>query len=185
MVSINANEYRIIQETVLELSIQETDNNMLIFDGTSKVKAWKELDTNWFDHPSYNDLNKPDIAGFGATSLALCKSLLSHFGESFKGSCELLPINMAGSTWYILNVLTKSIAVNETLSVRNMRNGRPSRTRLFKNLVLDSNKIDSAGLFHVEGVGLATFCTDESGGFYDTVQKYNLKGLIFTEVEVS
>lgn len=86
---------------------------------------------------------------------------------------------------YILNVIAHCDAIDEELTVRNMRNGKPSRTRLFKKLVLDSSQINTPGLFRVEGVRLATFCTDEEGGFYDIVQKNGLKGLTFDEIEVS
>ena len=183
-VSINANEYRIIQETVFELSMQETEKQMCVFDGTPKLSTWKMVDTDWLDHPSYNNLKTPDIAGFGATAIAICEHLVSYFSEKFKNSIELLPIRMNGANWYVLNVIATISAIDEDLTVRNMRNGRPSRTRLFKRLVLDRSKIDTEGGFNVEGAGMAVFCTDQVGGFYDTVQKNNLSGLVFTEVDV-
>jgi len=65
-----------------------------------------------------------------------------------------------------------------------IRNGKPSRTRPFKKLVLNREAINEAGLFRVKGAGLRTFCTDKKGGLYDRVKELNLTGLDFKEVLV-
>ena len=66
-----------------------------------------------------------------------------------------------------------------------IRNGKPSRTKPFKTLVLHREAIHGAGLFRVKGAGLRMFCTDKKGGLYDRVKELNLTGLNFKEVLVS
>lgn len=102
-----------------------------------------------------------------------------------KDSCELLSLTLDGGAWHVVHILSYLEALDEERSIRNMRNGKPSRTRRFKKLVLNTDEITTGGLFRVKGAGLTTYCSDVEGGFYDLVKQNNLKGLKFREVELS
>lgn len=87
VVSFNANEYKLIEDSGDEL---------IIFDGSAKQDAWQLLNADWLDHESYNKLPVPDVAGYGATVFALPESLIDLFSEkSIKRSSELLPIKVS------------------------------------------------------------------------------------------
>ena len=184
-IAVDANEFLILQESLLELSMQATTDEIIFFDGSSKKASWTKMAVHWVNHRGDEILKVPDIAGFGATVFVVSEKIADMLNESLDDSCELLPISLKGETWFILNVVNQQNAIDEDLTVRIMRNGRPSRTRLFESLVFKKSNITTKGLFRVKGAGLATYCTNEDGGFYDRVMKNGLLGLINKEITLS
>ena len=184
-VAVDANEFLILQESLLELSMQATTGDIGIFDGSSKRASWTKMTVDWVMHEGAEIFKVPDIAGFGATVFAVSEKTADILIESLDDSCEFLPISLKEETWFILNVVNQQDAIDEDLTVRRMRNGRPSRTRLFESLVFKKSSITTKGLFRVKGAGLATYCTNESGGFYDTAKNNGLLGLIDKEIKLS
>ena len=181
-VSVNAGEYLLLQETMFEQSMQLTNNDIFTFDGTPKNDNWHPVDVDWLIVEGETPTNKPDIAGWGAMSLAIPIALQKVFELTLKGCCEFLPLNLNGESWFALNILGQQVAINEEHTELNLKNGRVNRVRRFKKLVLSKAAIQQGGLFKVKGAGIFTFCTDQKGGLYDLVKQHNLKGLKFTEV---
>ncbi len=186
-VSVNVGDYLLLQTTTLSQILDKDNDSVYVFNGIPKGDKWQSQSVEWMINPDEeNDgLVKPDVAGWGATMLAVSEAVAELLKDGLKGCCEFLPINLNGETWFALHVIGKQNAIDEELTVRNMRNGRPSRTRKFKKLVLKKTGIKTGGLFRVEDVGLTTYCTDEDGGLYDVVQKKGLSGLVFKEANLS
>ncbi|GAA3923885.1 imm11 family protein [Litoribacillus peritrichatus] len=184
-VTADVNNYLILQETELEMSVQLTTGDLYILDGTPKIKDWEAVHVDWLIVPGETGLTVPDIAAWGATIFAIPEKVSRILEPSLKDSCELLPLTLDGEAWHVVHILSCLEALDEERSTRNMRNGKPSRTRRFNKLVLNSDAITTRGLFRVKGVGLTTYCADVEGGFYELVKQNNLKGLKFREVELS
>lgn len=186
-VRVNVGQYLLLQTAVLNQILDKDNDSLYVFDGIAKGDKWQKPTVEWMiiSGEEKDGLTKPDIAGWGATMFAVSESVANLLKEGLKGCCELLPVRLNGETWFALHIIDKQDAIDEELTVRNMRNGRPSRTRKFEKLVLKKEGIKARGLFHVNGVGLTTYCTDEEGGFYDTVQKKGFSGLVFKEANLS
>ncbi|WP_235187435.1 imm11 family protein [Vibrio nigripulchritudo] len=103
--------------------------------------------------------------------------------DGLKTCSEFLPLNLNGERWLTLNITKTIDAIDKDKTVVNLRNGKPSRVRPFKKLVLAKDSISDGGIFRVQGAGLRTFCTDQPGGFFDIVTSNNLSGVNFTEVD--
>mgnify|MGYP000853964270 CR=1 FL=1 len=182
-VSVNVGEYLLLQETMLEQSMQLTNNDIYTFNGEAKDSGWRPVDVDWLVVEGETPTNKPDIAGWGAMAFAIPASLKDEFETTLKECCEFLPLNLNGEKWFALNILGQQDAINEEHTEYNMKNGRINRVRRFKKLTLSKDKIIQGGLFKVKGAGIYTFCTDQEGSLYDLVKRNNLEGLKFTEVD--
>lgn len=182
-VSVNAGEYLLLQETLFEQSVQLTENDLYTFNGKPKGEQWHSVGVDWLVVEGETPTKTPDVAGWGSMAFAIPESLANNFMLGLKGCCEFLPLNLNGEKWFALNLLGEQDAINEALTERNMKNGRVNRIRRFKKLTLSKSNIMQGGLFKVKGAGLFTFCTDQKGGLYDLVNKHNLTGLKFTEVD--
>ncbi len=186
-VSINVGQYLLLQTTVLDQILDKSNDSIYVFDGIPKGDKWQTPTAEWMiiSGEENDGLIKPDIAGWGATMFAVSEATLDLLKEGLKDCCEFLPLRLNGETWFALHIIGKKNAIDEELTIRNFKNGRPSRTRRFEKLVLKKSEVNTRGLFRVEGVGLTTYCTNEKGGFYDVVQKKRLSGLIFKEINIS
>jgi len=186
-VSVNVGKYLLLQTTVLDQILDKDNDNIYVFDGIVKGNKWRKPTIEWMiiSGEENDGLIKPDIAGWGATILAVSEDTANILKYCLKDCCELLPLTLNGENWFALHIIGKQHAIDDELTIRNMKNGRPSRTRRFEKLVLKKSEIKTNGLFRVEGVGLTTYCTDEKGGFYDKVQTEKLSGLVFKEVNLS
>lgn len=186
-VSVDVRQFLLLQKTGLYQVLDKNNDSSYVFDGLPKGDEWQEPTVEWMIIPTEkNDgLIKPDVAGWGATMFAVSETVADLVKDGLKDCCEFLPLKLNGETWFVLHIIGKQNAIDEELTIRNMRNGRPSRTRRFEKLVLKKSEVKTEGLFRVEGVGLTTYCTDEKGGFYDTVQTKGLSGLVFKEVNLS
>lgn len=182
IVTTNANEFAILQESNLEMSLQATTHNFPDLNGESLASDWHSIDVGWLEVDGEPTLPKPDIAAWGATALAASEDTMKKF-DGLKTCSEFLPLNLNGERWLTLNITKTIDAIDKEKTVVNLRNGKPSRVRPFKKLVLAKESISDGGIFRVQGAGLRTFCTDQPGGFFDIVTSNNLSGVNFTEVD--
>ncbi|MPW31863.1 hypothetical protein F9L16_23180 [Agarivorans sp. B2Z047] len=183
-VSVDAGRFALLQKTEFEQTLRSTEKDLYIFNGSKKLDHWLPVEVDWLDSPD-EKLEQPDIAGWGATCFAIPADSYELFVQNFGGACEFLALDLQGEPWFALNILGQQDAIDRELTEFNMRNGRPSRVRRFKKLVLNKLQISSGALFRVKDAGLVSFCTDEPGGLYDLVQRFSLSGLKFTEVTLS
>ncbi|AUL98701.1 imm11 family protein [Vibrio vulnificus] len=184
IVTANVNDFAMLQESVLEMSLQVSEEEPLQFYGDSLINHWRTMDVEWLEVEGEKALPKPDIAAWGATIFAV-PSVIADEMSQLKERAEFLPLNLNGQSWFALNVIKKLDAIDESKTKFNLRNGRPSRTRPFNKLVLKKDAISDEMLFRVNGAGLRLFCTDQPGGLFELVNKLNLKGLVFKEVELA
>ncbi|HCE3194516.1 hypothetical protein P3551_22220 [Vibrio parahaemolyticus] len=184
IVTPNANDFAILQESALEMSLQVTTNEPIQLYGESVKDSWRSIDIEWLDVEGENTLPRPDVAAWGAVTFAVPAAIADKLG-ALSENVEFLPLSLKGQPWRALNIITQIDAIDRSATEYNLRNGKPSRTRPFKKLVLNREAINEAGLFRVKGAGLRTFCTDKKGGLYDRVKELNLTGLDFKEVLVS
>lgn len=183
LVTANANEFAILQESTLEMSVQATTYELPDFNGKPLASNWHPIDVDWLDVEGEPMLARPDIATWGSTAFATSEHVAKKL-NTLKTCCEFLPMNLNGEHWLTLNITKTIDAIDKEKTIMNLRNGKPSRVRPFKRLVLTKELISDGGIFRVQGAGLRTFCTDQSEGLYDVVTSNNLLGLNFTEVEV-
>lgn len=184
-VSADVETFAMLQETTLELAMQSSDNELYSLNGQAKGALWQAVAVDWLTVPGMPSLPHPDIAAWGAISLAVNAERAALLEPALGSSCELLPLNLNGVPWRAINVLARYQAIDDQLTERRCRaDGRPDRIRPFKRLVLNGSAISTGGLFRIEGAGLRTYCTDQQGGFLDVVTRHNLQGLTFTEQEV-
>ena len=183
-VSVDPDKYLLLQETVFEQSMQLTEDDLLLFDGKEKSSFWRTLGVDWLIDPEDVNLEKPDVAGLGASVLCVSARTADVLSEGLKDGCEFLPLNLNGKPWFALNIVGSEDAINEEQTEWNMRRGKINRVRRFNRLVLDKSKIKNGGIFRVSRAGLFTFTTDGEGSLYDMVQKHKLTGLEFEEVDV-
>ncbi|HGF7375638.1 TPA: DUF1629 domain-containing protein [Vibrio cholerae] len=184
IVTANVNDFAMLQESVLEMSMQVSEDEPLQLYGDSMINHWRTMDVEWLEVEDESSLPKPDIAAWGATTFAV-PSVIADEMSQLKERAEFLPLNLDGQSWFALNVIKKLDAIDESKTQFNLRNGRPSRTRPFNKLVLKKDVIGDEMLFRVNGAGLRIFCTDHPGGLFELVNKRKLKGLVFKEVELS
>ncbi len=185
-VSVDPDEFLLLNETGFEQAIQLTEGQLLLFDGSSMKESWRTLGVDWLLEPSasHQNLSKPDIAGLGASTFVVSPKFSDLFLNDFGKNIELLECNLDGEQWIAFNVVGFDKALNEDLTVRNMRNGKPSRVRKFKKMVFTKSAIENPELFRVREVGLQYFTTDAENSLYTLAKKHNIKGLYFNEVEV-
>ena len=185
-VSVDPDEFLLLNETGFEQTIQLTEGQLLLFDGSSLKDNWRTLGVDWLIEPSvaHQNLAKPDIAGLGASTFVVSPKFSHLFLNDFGKNIELLECSLDGEQWFSFNVVGFDQALNEDQTIRNMRNGKPSRIRKFKKMVLSKNTIDNPELFRVREVGLQYFTTDAKNSLYTLVKENNIKGLYFNEVEV-
>lgn len=184
IVTPNVNDFAVLRESTLEMSLQVTTNEPIQLYGEPIKDEWRNIDIEWLEVSGEKVLPKPDIAAWGAITFAMSDFIADQF-DGLSESVEFLPLTLQGQAWRALNVLTHIDAIDTTATEYNLRNGKPSRTKPFKILVLHREAIHGAGLFRVKGAGLRMFCTDKKGGLYDRVKELNLTGLNFKEVLVS
>ncbi|MCG3767658.1 hypothetical protein EXA23_15950 [Vibrio cincinnatiensis] len=184
IVTPNANDFAILQESALKMSLQVTANESVQLYGESVKDSWRCIDIEWLEVAGEKTLPKPDIAAWGALTFAVRNSIAEQLDE-LSENVEFLPLSLKGQPWQALNIITQVDAIDSSATEYNLRNGKPSRTRPFKKLVLNKEAINGAGLFRVKGAGLRMFCTDQKGGLYDRVKELNLTGLNFKEVILS
>ncbi len=184
IVTANVNDFSMLQESVLEMSLQVSEAEPLQFYGDSLINHWRTVDVGWLQVEGERALPKPDIAAWGATTFAV-PSVIADQMSQLKERVEFLPLNLDGQSWFALNVIKELDAVDESKTQFNLRNGRPSRTRPFNTLFLKKEVISDEMLFRVNGAGLRIFCTDQKGGLFERVKELNLAGLIFKEVELA
>jgi len=186
-VSVDVDQYLLLQTTVLDQILDKENDSIYVFDGVSKKDTWKKQSVEWMiiSNDENDGLTEPDIAGWGSTMFAVPENIADTLKKQLNDCCEFLPIRLNEQTWFALHIIGKQNAMDPELTIINMRNGRPSRTRKFKQLVLKKSEIKVNGPFRVDGAGLTTYCTDEKGGFYDTVKKQGLLGLVFSKVTLS
>jgi len=185
-VSVEPDEFLLLNETGFEQTIQLTEGQLLMFDGTSMRSNWRELSVDWLVEPSttHQNLKKPDIAGLGASTIVVSPKYSSLFLSDFSKNVELLECNLEGEKWFAFNVVGFDKALSEEYSIRNIKNGKPSRIRKFKKMVFEKSAIENPELFRVREAGLRYFTTDAKNSLYTIVQEHGIKGLYFNEVEM-
>lgn len=185
-ISVEPDEFLLLNETGFEQTIQLTEGQLLLFDGTSMKDNWRALGVDWLIEPSaaHQKLARPDIAGLGASTLVVSPEFSSLFLNGFAKNVELLECNLADELWFAFNVVGFDEALSEEHTVRNIKNGKPSRIRKFKRMVFKKNAIENPELFRVREVGLRYFTTDAKNSLYTIVKEHDIKGLYFHEVEI-
>lgn len=185
-VSVDADEFLLLNETGFEQTIQLTEGQLLLFDGSSMRDNWRTLGVDWLIEPSveHQNLAKPDIAGLGASTFVVSPKFSHLFLKGFGKNIELLECNLNGEPWFVFNVVGFDRALNEDHSIRNMRNGKPSRVRKFKKMIFTKDAIQHPELFRVKDVGLQYFTTDAKNSLYTLAKEHEIKGLYFNEVEI-
>lgn len=184
-VTIDPDNYCLLQESMLEQSMQLTTGDLHLFNGEERSDSGHIITVDWLVIPGEKPLKKPDVAGLGAVPLAVSNKTADMLYDGLKDCCEFVPLNLEGEPWFVLNILHDVDAINDELTQWHMRKGKVSKIRPFDRLVLSKSAVKSHGLFRVKRAGLRKFTTDAKGGLYDIVQKYNLTGLEFTEVEAT
>ena len=186
-VSVDPDEFLLLNETGFEQTIQLTEGQLLLFDGTSMKDNWRTLGVDWLIEPSvaHQNLAKPDIAGLGASTIVVSPQFSSLFLSDFGKNVELLECSLADEQWFAFNVVGFDEALNEEHTVRNIKNGKPSRIRKFKKMVFIKDAIENPELFRVREVGLKYFTTDAKNSLYTIVKEHDIKGLYFHEVELA
>ncbi len=182
-ISYDIDNFPILEETGLELSMQATTGDLLDLHGAPRSETWEPLELQWV----YDDQDKanglPDIALWRAGQYACSERALQLIKDVVGDSCEFLPVRVDGESWYAIHVLTTIDAIDRKLTIFNYRkNGEINRTRRFQKLVLRSEVSSGYGLFHVKDAGLHTYCND---AFYEAVGTGDLTGLTFNERQVS
>ncbi|MBU2971340.1 hypothetical protein KO527_18515 [Pseudoalteromonas sp. C2R02] len=185
-VSVEPDEFLLLNETGFEQTIQLTEGQLMLFDGTSMKDCWRTLGVDWLIEASSSHLNltKPDIAGLGSSTFVISPKLSSLFLNNFSKNIELIDCNLNGETWFLFNVVGFNKALNEDQTIRNIKNGKPSRIRKFKKMVFTKSAIENPELFRVREVGLQYFTTDSKNSLYTLAKEHDIKGLYFHEVEV-
>jgi len=105
------------------------------------------------------------------------------FLNDFSNNVELLECNLKGEKWFAFNVVGFDKALSEEHSIRNIKNGKPSRIRKFKKMVFEKSAIENPELFRVREAGLRYFTTDAKNSLYSIVQEHGIKGLYFHEIK--
>ena len=184
-VSVEPDEFLLLNETGFEQTIQLTEGQLLMFDGTSMRDNWRALCVDWLLEPStaHQNLKKPDIAGLGASTIVVSPKYSPLFLNGFSKNVELLECNLEGEKWFAFNVVGFDKALSEEHSIRNIKNGKPSRIRKFKKMVFEKSAIENPELFRVREAGLRYFTTDAKNSLYSIVQEHGIKGLYFHEIE--
>ena len=184
-VSVEPDEFLLLNEMGFEQTIQLTEGQLLMFDGTSMRNNWRELGVDWLVELSTanQNLKKPDIAGLGASTIVVSPKYSSLFLNGFSKNVELLECNLEGEKWFAFNVVGFDKALSEEHSIRNIKNGKPSRIRKFKKMVFEKSAIENPELFRVREAGLRYFTTDAKNSLYSIVQEHGIKGLYFHEIE--
>ena len=183
---IDPDKYLYLNETGFEQTMQLTEGQLLTFDGSSMRDNWRTLGINWLIHESNKDLDLeiPDIAGLGATSFVLSQKAKTILEPYLGDNVEYLECDLNGELWFAMNVLGFEDAIEHELTEFNYnRRGQISRTRRFKRLVIDKNKISNLAIFRTKETTLRYFTTDAENSFYRLVKENNLTGLEFIEVE--
>ncbi|MEZ7279505.1 imm11 family protein [Pseudoalteromonas sp. 68 DY56-GL68] len=183
---IDPDKYLYLNETGFEQTMQLTEGLLLNFDGSSMRDNWRTLGINWLIHESNKDLDLeiPDIAGLGATSFVLSQKAKTILEPYLGDNVEYLECDLNGELWFAMNVLGFEDAIEHELTEFNYnRRGQISRTRRFKRLVIDKNKISNLAIFRTKETTLRYFTTDAENSFYRLVKENNLTGLEFIEVE--
>lgn len=186
-VSLEPDEFLLLNETGFEQTMQLSEGQILLFDGTTEMKDhWRTLGVNWLTEPlaAHEGLAKPDIAGLGASTLVVSYKHAGLFENPSFANCELLECNLSGEPWFAFNVVGFENALNEESTVWNMRNGKPSRIRPFKKMVFTKDEIKNTGLFRVKKAGLFYYTTNAKNSLYSLAKEHNLKGLYFDEVDI-
>ncbi|CAM4371300.1 hypothetical protein [Pseudoalteromonas ostreae] len=185
-VSVDPDEFLLLNETGFEQTIQLTEGQLLLFDGSSMRDNWRTLGVDWLIEPSvaHQNLAKPDIAGLGASTLVVSPKFSSLFLNDFGKNIELLECNLDGEQWFAFNVVDFDKALNENHTIRNIKNGKLSRIRKFKKMVFTKSAIENPELFRVREAGLQYFTTDAQNSLYTLAKKHDIKGLYFDEVEI-
>ncbi|WP_165381074.1 hypothetical protein [Pseudoalteromonas sp. CO325X] len=185
-VSAVPDEFLLLNETGFEQTIQLSEGQLLLFDGTSMEVNWRTLGVEWLTEPSIANQNlaKPDIASLGTSTFVISPEFSHLFLSGFGKNVELLKCNLQGEQWFAFNVLGFEEALNEEHSVRNIKNGKPSRIRRFKKMALTKNAIENPELFRVRGAGLRYFTTNSINSLYTIVKEHGIKGISFNEIKV-
>ncbi|ATG77642.1 hypothetical protein [Pseudoalteromonas sp. 1_2015MBL_MicDiv] len=185
-VSVEPDEFLLLNETEFEQTMQLTEEQILLFDGSSLEKQWRTLGVDWLvdESPAMQRLNKPDIAGLGASALLVSPLFAPLFLNNPWPNVEYLPCDLKGEHWLAFNVVGFEKALNEEHSIRNMKNGKPSRIRKFKKMVFTKDDIKHSGLFRVREAGLFYYTTDSKNSLYTLVKEHGIKGIYFNEVEI-
>ncbi|TCI02438.1 hypothetical protein EZV61_13860 [Corallincola luteus] len=185
-VSPDVDRYLTLQETGLEMALQSTNGELIELRGVPQADRWQTVEVEWLIDDLSEEMVVPDIAAWGSTEFACSEPVADLLRPVLKDTCEFLPLSLNGERWYALHVLAKYNAINEGQTVLNYRaNGKPSRVRKFKKLVLNASGIEKDGLFRIDGCGLATYCTDGPNGLFEAVKKHGLSGLEFNQRDVN
>lgn len=183
---IDPNKYLYLNETGFEKTMQLAEGELLNFDGSSMHDGWRSLGINWLTHELNKDLSLeiPDIAGLGATSFVLSQKAKTILEPHLGDNVEYLECDLNGELWFALNILGFEDAVDHELTEFNYnRRGQISRTRRFKRLVMDKNKIKNSAIFRTQETTIRYFTTNAENSLYRLVKENNLTGLEFIEVE--
>lgn len=124
-VSIDPDEFLLSNETGFEQTIQLTEGQLLLFDGTSMKDNWRAFGVDWLIEPSvaHQNLVKPYIAGLGASTIVVSPQFSSLFLSDFGKNVELLECNLADEQWFAFNVVGFNEALNAEHTVRNIKTG--------------------------------------------------------------
>ena len=157
-VSVEPDEFLLLNETGLGQTIQLTEGQLLMFNGISMRDNWRALGVDWLAETStvQPSLKKPDIAGLGASTIVVSPKYSPLFLDDFSNNVELLECNLEGEKWFAFNVVGFDKALSEEHSIRNIKNGKPSRIRKFKRIVFDKSAIEVLNYLEYEKLGFDT-----------------------------
>lgn len=178
-ISFDIARYPVLQERALELSLQATSGDLLDLDGRPCSDKWLPLALEWLadDQDPINGL--PDLVLWRAGQYACSENAMKRLSPLLGTDCEFLPLTVGNDIWYAIHVLKTIDAIDHQRTELNYRpGGKISLTKRFKKLVLNPDAFSDVAICHVNGAGLATFCSEH---FVSAVAEHKLKGLLFKE----
>lgn len=96
IVTPNVNDFAMLQESPLEMSLQVTASKPIQLYGESVKASWKSIDIEWLDVMGEKPLPRPDIAAWGSFTLAVSASIADKL-DVLSENVEFLPLNLQGS----------------------------------------------------------------------------------------
>jgi hypothetical protein len=164
---------------------RDPDHGRLTLDGMSRIGDWKCLDLVWENSAE----PRPPAVSIVPGRIAMSDAAIVSIDPACFENVELLPLNVCGERWWLLNVMTIADAV--ILDDKNSEWMIDSITKARLALIepaMRRNSIPSACLFKIPQIKTtAIFAADRPGlpSFRQMVQAANITGLAFNPVKLT
>lgn len=142
--------------------------------GVSYIDIWNEPVATFKPLPDWPTANEiPDISVFNSSVLVFSQRACALMRPGFEEYGELLPVDVRGRTFYVLNVL-KRVNIDNEKTEWNMLYGAIESPKL---LAFDHQELTNTYLFYCEEHPVhGLYCTTP---FKEAIETLGFKGLIF------